>query len=416
MFSLAAQGRADVELHRKYGRMVHSVMAACYPEWSRSRPMPRLAAGEKIRVGYVSPHFHLHSVFKNHFGWIRHHDHSRFEVFSYHAGTIADFSTDEVRRESTHFLHIPGDLDALCRAILADRLHVLVFLDIWMDPIMRELAALSLAPVQAAAWAHPVTSGLPTVDYFLSSELMEPEDGQAHYTEQLVRLPGIGICYEKPRVREALMWKTRSDFGIGEDAVAYLSCQSIHKYLPRYDRVFAGIAARVKAAQFVFLAPNPALREAFLRRLDRAFSAEGLQAADHCVWVPGQSTHLYWNLNRVCDIFLDTPEWSGGITTMEAIACGLPVVTAPGKLMRGRHSYAILTQLGVTETIASGVDEYIEIAVRLGLDRQWRTGIVERMAARHAALYSDRRSVTALEQWYGNVVECRACAAEKVSA
>jgi predicted O-linked N-acetylglucosamine transferase (SPINDLY family) len=114
---------------------------------------------------------------------------------------------------------------------------------------------------------------------------------------------------------------------------------------------------------------------------------------------------LYWNLNRVCDICLDTMEWSGCNTTMEAIACRLPVVTAPGELMRGRHSYAILTQLGVTDTIASGVDEYIEIAVRLGMDREWRAGIVDRMASRHAALYSDRSPVIALEQWYRDIVE-----------
>jgi predicted O-linked N-acetylglucosamine transferase (SPINDLY family) len=72
--------------------------------------------------------------------------------------------------------------------------------------------------------------------------------------------------------------------------------------------------------------------------------------------------------------------------------------------MRGRHSYAILTQLGVTETIAPDVDAYVEIAVRLGLDREWRSGIVERMAGRRHALFSDRRSVDALENWYRDVV------------
>ncbi len=404
-FNLAFQGRNDVELQRKYGQMVHSAMAARYPKWTRPQPMLKPAAGEKIRVGYVSSNFWRTSVMNSHSGWIRYHDRGQFEVFCYHAGDQADSVTEEVRRECARFFHAPGDPEAARRAILADRPHVLVYLDIGTSPIPMQLAALRLAPVQAATWGGPATSGLPTVDYYLSNELMEPENGQSHYTERLVRLPGIGVCCEKPLVPEALMWKTRSDFGIREDAAAYLCCQQMHKYLPDYDSVLARIAARVRAAQFVFVTPVPAVGADFRNRLGRAFAAEGLRSADYCVFLPEQSRLSYWNLHRVCDVFLDTMGWSGCITTMDAIACRLPVVTTPGELMRGRQSYAILTQLGVTETIAPDVDGYVEIAVRLGLDSAWRAGVVERMASRDAALYSDRRPVFALEQWYRDVVE-----------
>src|SRR4029077_2902951 len=95
-----------------------------------------------------------------------------------------DWMTNEAQSVSDKLYHLAGDnLEAVCRAILADNLHVLMFLDIGMLPLMTQLAALRLAPVQCSTWGHPVTSGLPTVDYFLSSHLMEPEDGQAHYTE-----------------------------------------------------------------------------------------------------------------------------------------------------------------------------------------------------------------------------------------
>ena len=77
-----------------------------------------------------------------------------------------------------------------------------------MDPLMTQLAALRLAPIQCVTWGHPVTSGLPTVDYFLSSELMEPKDGQDHYSERLIRLPGIGVCYAKPVIPRPLLNKT----------------------------------------------------------------------------------------------------------------------------------------------------------------------------------------------------------------
>ena len=77
----------------------------------------------------------------------------------------------------------------------------------------------------------------------------------------------------------------------------------------------------------------------------------------------------------------------------------------PGQFMRGRHTYGILTQLGVTETIARDKDDYVNLAVRLGLDAPaGRTQIVMRMNAAHRLFYSDTRSVRALEDIYWSAV------------
>jgi protein O-GlcNAc transferase len=110
-------------------------------------------------------------------------------------------------------------------------------------------------------------------------------------------------------------------------------------------------------------------------------------------------TFDYWALNLASDIFLGSLGGSGFNTTLEAIACGLPVVTLPGAFMRGRHTFAILTQLDVPETIAKNKEEYVDIAVRLGQDPDWRKEVVERMSEREARLYSDKSSVIALEQF-----------------
>ena len=112
----------------------------------------------------------------------------------------------------------------------------------------------------------------------------------------------------------------------------------------------------------------------------------------------------YWNLNLVSDVFLDTFGYSGCVTTLEAVACGLPVVTLPGEFHRGRHSYGILRQLGVTETIADSLEEYVKIAVRLGQDREWRAQIMQRTSAGHGSLFGDTRPVRALEDFFQHAV------------
>jgi predicted O-linked N-acetylglucosamine transferase (SPINDLY family) len=182
------------------------------------------------------------------------------------------------------------------------------------------------------------------------------------------------------------------------------------KYLPQHDRLFVQIAKQVPSSQFAFLGLNEAVAGDFLARLVTAFAAEGLDARDHCIILPRLGTMAYLNLNLLSDVFLDSVEWSGGVTTLEAIACGLPIVTLPGKFMRGRHSAAILNQLGATETIARDEEGYVRIAVRLASDQGWRAQVLEGMAAGHSRLYSDRRCVLALEDFFRSIVRERAVA------
>jgi predicted O-linked N-acetylglucosamine transferase (SPINDLY family) len=404
IFYLNYQGLNDRGVQRKYGKFVHQVIAANYPQWASSLPMPALSNAGKIRVGYISAHLREHSVAKTTLGWLKNCDREKFEIYSYHIDNRTDFITQEFRSCSDSFHHIYGSLDAVCEKVIADKLHILVFTDIGMVPRTTQIAGLRLAPVQCTTWGHPVTSGFPTIDYFLSSDLMEPEQAQSNYSEKLVRLPNIGVCYEKPLVPQ--LTKNRSSFQLREDAVVYLCCQSLFKYLPQFDFIFAQIAQHVPQAQFVFISSHSTAITAQVKvRLKHSFAELGLNSEDYCVFVPGLERVDFFNLNLVSDIFLDTFSWSGCNTTLEAIACGLPVVTCPGEFMRSRHSYAILKMMGITETIATDEAEYIEIAVRLALEPDWRQQIVQKIYERQSWLYDDKTCVAALESFYQQVVQ-----------
>ena len=402
-FLLSYQGFNDRGIQRKYGTLVHRLMAAIYPQWTIPLPMPQLSHQGKIRVGYISAYFRTHTVASLTLGWLKNCDKQKFEIYSYYIGSKADLTTEDFRSYSDKNYHCYGNLNTLCEQVIADKIHILVFTDIGMDSLTTYIAGLRLAPLQCMTWGHPVTSGLPTIDYFLSSDLMEPQNAQSHYCEKLVRLPNIGLCYQKPDVPE--LTKSRSRLNLREDAIIYLCCQSLFKYLPQFDAIFAQIAQRVPQAQFAFIShPVAAITAQFRTRLSRAFASLKLNYEDYCVILPRLERIDYLNLNLVSNIFLDTFYWSGGNTTLEAIACGLPIVTCPGELMRGRHSYGILKMMGVTETIAQDEIEYVEIAVRLGIDTNWRQEIVQKIYGRRRWLYDDKTCVTALENFYQRVV------------
>jgi predicted O-linked N-acetylglucosamine transferase (SPINDLY family) len=195
--------------------------------------------------------------------------------------------------------------------------------------------------------------------------------------------------------------KSRSYFGLAENIPLYLCSQLNLKYLPQHDRLLAQIARQIPQAQFIFIRrASQELTERLLQRLQRTFADFGLDALQYCVVLPPLSRIDYLHLNRCVTVFLDTLLWSGGNTTFDALACGLPVVTSPGPWMRSRQSYGMLQQLGVTETIAQDEDEYVAIAVRLAQDPQWRQELHTRLLANQRNLFGDQSGVQALEQLY----------------
>lgn len=394
-FYLAYQGLNDRTLQQRYGELVCRLMAERYPAPELPAP-PR--DGEPVRVGIVSGFFRLHSNWKIPIrGWMTGLDRERFQLFGYHTGPERDAATDEAVALCKRFVRGPLSVDAWRTAIAADRPHVLIYPEVGMNPMAARLAAQRLAPVQCNAWGHPDTSGFPTLDYYLSSDLMEPADGDQHYTERLVRLPNLSINYEPLDVLPATT--SRAELGLRDDAVVYWCGQSLYKYLPQYDVVFARIAREVPTSQFAFIRfrRGDDVTNLFLKRLAKAFVAQGLDADKHIVLLPRLDQSKFLGAVGQADVFLDSLGWSGCNSLLESLAHDLPVVTMLGTLMRARHGSAILTMMDVTETIATSVDDYVAMAARLGRDQAWRAAVKARMAANKHRVYGDRACIAALE-------------------
>jgi len=405
-FYLQYQGKNDLELQKKYGNWLHKVLATKFPQFGE--PLPK-RKNEKIRIGYISAYFRNHTIAHLTKGWLKKAKRNVFEIYCYYTDSQNDYLTQECKSYSDVFYYLPEDLETACQQIIKDQLQIIIYptLGLRSDTRTLSLAALRLAPVQCVSWGHPVTTGLPTIDYFLSSDLMEPEKGEEDYSEKLIRLPNLSIYYSQPELPKSP--KKRQDFQFNEEDIIYLSCQSLYKYLPQYDYIFAAIAQKVTMAKFAFIVSHisDSITEKFKQRLQRAFAIYHLNSEDYCIFLPRLTQEDYMNVNLLSDVYLDTLDWSGGNTTLHAITCNLPVVTCRGQLMRSRHSYAMLKMMDITETIAQNETEYINIAVGLGLDLQWRDQIKQKTTENKLCLYEDDACIKALEQFFRQVVEER---------
>ena len=395
-FFLPYQGQNDVVAQSTYGRLACRLL---------QQPAPRLAARpraeERIRLGIVSGFFHDHTIFRLFLeGWLTRIDRQRFEVIGMHTGRVSDADTARARTWCDRFIGGLASGEAWRDAVIQAAPHVLLYPEIGMDPMAGRLAAQRLAPVQCVAWGHPVTSGLPTMDHFLSSALMEPVDGDAHYTEHLTRLPGLGIHYT-PGARP-----DRAPKEPPRDGPVYWSGQALYKYAPEYDFVYPRIARAAGACRFVFIefAKSETVTAIFRDRLTRAFAGFGLDADRYCVFLPPMTQDRFLSAVAEADVILDTPGWSGGRSTLDCLTVNPAIATWSGPFMRGRHTAAILRQIGYEATIANTLDEYIAIAVRLGRDDAWRETARRAVARGKHRVFQDDGAIRALEVFLENAV------------
>jgi protein O-GlcNAc transferase len=392
-FFLPYQGEDDRALQAAYGQLACQVLAEPVAPLPSS-PEP----GSRIRLGIVSGFFCDHTLFKLFLeGWLTRLDRGRFEVIGFHTGRVADATTAWCAAACDRFVQALPTAASWREAIVAAAPHVLLYPEVGIDPIAGRLAAQRLAPAQCVTWGQPETTGMPTIDAFLSSELMEPLDGEAHYTERLVRLPHLGSCYAPDEMPPSRL--DRVELGLDQAAPVFWSGQALYKYLPQYDVVFPRIAAQLGRCQFVFIAfaKSQAVTEAFRRRLWGAFAVAGLDAAEHVVILPAMSQPDYLGAVGLADVILDTPAWSGGKSTLDCLVWDPAIVTWPGPFMRARHTAAILRRIGCEATIAGSLDDYVSIAVRLGRDPVWRAKVRQAVALGKHRAFDNASYLRALE-------------------
>jgi predicted O-linked N-acetylglucosamine transferase (SPINDLY family) len=393
-FYLAYQGGNDVALQKRYGELHAKLLQPVVPELFEPRA-PR-AGGARIRVGFAS-HFFFNCTAGRYFSsWITHLDRSRFEIFVYYTNEWIAEDTRTIAAAADTFRHLPGkSVHAIAQQVIADDLDILVYPELGMHAETFTLAGLRLAPVQCAGWGHPNTTGLPAIDWFISCADMEPAHAQGHYSERLALLPGLGTRYAMPRAETT---GARADFGVPEDRTIYLVPQSLFKIHPDNDEAIARVLERdPRGVALMFASHQDNVTQEFAQRLNRSLQPRGLDIHDRVIFLMPSLAHpKYLRLNQLSDVMLDTLHWSGGNTSLDALASGLPVVTLPGALMRGRQSAAMLRTLGAQALIAPDLDHYVNTAVRVGTDASERRAWSERIVANRGALFERDEPVRSL--------------------
>ncbi len=356
---------------------------------STERPTRPCSQG-KPHIGFVVTRNHEGVFLKCMRGIINHLSGARFRLTIVGSGERGkQVIRQQISNPAVDYLPLPPRIDKAAVLIDQAAFDLLYYWEVGSDAQNYFLPFYRLAPVQCTGWGWPVTSGIPTLDYFISSDLLETDTSQEYYTETLVRLPTLPTCYQRPDVPATL--KPRSHFGFDEHQHLYMSLQNPRKFHPDFDHVLADILRRDRHGLLVVGGGESNHLFALLMQRWQHTMPDVAGRIRVMPWMP--SREEYMNLLAVADVNLDTLGHGGTNTFYDSIAVGTPVITLPTPFTRSRYAAAGNRLMGLTECNATTPDEYVAAALRFGSDRTEHAAIRARIAEASAVLFEDVNAV-----------------------
>ena len=397
LWSLSYLGGNNIQALRAYGDYLQSVVHQGYKEYEKDiRPRHR-KRGEKLRVGYVSMNFRDQAVPQYMANRLRYADHERFFIKSFvlmNHGT-KDSMTEHIHEWSDEWEDIEATGDKaysqIAKAIKSSKLDLLIYADIGMNNMTYLLGAMKLAPVQAVLVGHGTSTGLSTIDYYVSGD-HEPENAQEHYVEKVVRLPNAGAAQLPPAQNDHVL--TRKQFQLPEDAVVFLSCANGLKHIAERDHLLIEILKRAPKAYILlkpFVAPEMIdwkLRNRIMTLAEKAGVADRIR-----VQGPLPQSGDLMAFIKLADVQLDTYPYGGWTTNLEALYYHLPIVTQQGSLARSRWGARMLECMGIGEGLAHNEQEYVDWAVKFAEDEALRRKVSDRIAEMAPKVLFDGQAV-----------------------
>ncbi len=294
--------------------------------------------------------------------------------------------------------------------IAARELDVLLYTDIGMDPWTYFLGFARLARVQCVTLGHPVTTGIPTMDDFLSCDLLEPAGAQAHYSERLVRFTHMPHYFSRPPEPDRAA--RRGDYPVPADAHWYVCQQTLFKIHPEFDLLAGEILRRDPRGVVIFFAAH---EEHWTRLLQDRLRSSIPDVFHRIAFVPRMPYDEYLAFLRLSDVLLDTVHFCGGTTTYHALALGVPLVTLPGAFARGRGTAAVYRRIGVPDCVAADPQDYVRRAVSIASDRARRDAIGAAFRERIGVLFSNAAAAAEIEAFFLDAA-CRVEASSRFSS
>ncbi|MDF9391557.1 MULTISPECIES: tetratricopeptide repeat protein [Methylococcus] len=350
-----------------------------------------------LKIGYLSPDLRQHVVGHNFLPLLEHRNRDQFSVFCYHIGKKEDHMSRRIAALSDHWRHLHGASDDEVAALIReDCVDILVDLSGHTSHTQPLVFARKPAPVQVSWLGYFDTTGLATMDWFITDPYSSPPDQKQYFSERLYRMPHTRLYYhpypDMPEVGQ-LPAKRNGYITFGcLNNLAKINAQ----VLDLWAQILAASPTSRLLIQTVALCDRLNLERFRALCVERGLDPARLELR------PATSLEKFAQTYHEIDIALDPFPFCGGFTSFDALWMGVPVITLEQQRLAGRQTIAMLMNLGLPNLVARTKTDYLTIA----LDLSRNLSALERLRADlrrrfiQSPLIDSRRFAIDLERAY----------------
>ncbi len=358
-------------------------------------------ADGRIRVGYVSGDLRDHAVSYLMAGLFEAHDRSLFEVLAVSLRPPVD--TPMGRRIQAGFDRFV-DVSRLDDAAIAARIRELeidVAIDLsgYTGAARAGIFARRAAPLQVNYLGFPATMGAPFIDYLVADAFLVPPESRRHYAEKIITLPDCFQVNDRQREISGAL-SSRADHGLPDQGMVFASFSNSYKLTPALFRIWLTLLQASPGSVLWLLGGNPWV-EANLRELAQRESV----GPERLVFAGNIPYPEHLERLRHADLCLDTLPFNGGTTASDVLWAGVPLLTCAGHSFAARMAGSLLAAVGLPELIATSLEEYAALGLRLAVEPARLAALRKTLAKNRLTtpLFDTQRFCHALEAAFATI-------------
>ena len=356
IFNLSYDQYENLELNKKIVDLYRKI----YPELNQN--FVRKNDNDKIKIGFISEFFSNHTIGKLYQGIIFKLDKSKFEIYVFHSektkkSPIFDkFKNAEISLNIRNVI-LPSKFKEKIDIINNKKLDIVFFPDIGMSAEFYFLSYIRFAKAQFTSWGHPITTSNSSIDYFLSSKLLETENAKNRFSEKLILSEYLPMYFYKPNVLNLL---SANQLIIKNK---YFCSQNLVKVHPHFDQIIKKILKEDKKAQIIFIKDK---NEIISKKLFERFKKNIPINYERIIFLNKLNVEEYINLCGNSSVLLDTLYFGAGNSFHESMLYGTPTVTMPTENLKSRIVLGAYKQMKVNNPpIVFNIDDYVQKAVEI---------------------------------------------------
>ncbi len=388
-FNLPHLDRCCREVKEKFSKLFEKA----FPPNRCHDPARRKQAG-RVRVGFVVTTGHHRGFLRVYRQVLESLDPKRFDVLFICPAGIVESCRQSIRSEHLTWIGLPSRFDRAVEALRETRCDILYHWKVGGGTLDYFLALSKSAPIQCTSYGTHGTSGAFSMDYYLSSVILETQNSSEHYTEKLVLLDSYATAHrngESGVPPEEKAKSVREHFGLPASGALYFCPHRLPKYHPKVDEYFRAILEKDSTGHLLILAgSNRKLAEQMTERMKKTFSPDSFR---RLIVRPSLPYEKYRRLLPAVSCVLDSPIYVGDLTTHDAFERGVPVVTQMGELLVQRYTGGLYRAMDMDFMVTADVASYAAVAVRLGTEPDFREEVRRLILERNGA-WSFRRAAS----------------------